>query len=48
MAAIDALEDELDKPVISTAQASLWAALSDMGWRGSINGAGRLLREHLA
>ena len=48
MDAIDALEEELGKPVISTAQASLWAALSHMGWRGSINGAGRLLREHLA
>jgi maleate cis-trans isomerase len=35
----------LRKPVISTAQVSVWAALRALGERHGISGYGRLLRE---
>lgn len=44
---IDALEKDLDKPVVTSNQAALWGALRETGVSGPINGYGRLLREHL-
>jgi len=44
---IDALEKDLDKPVVTSNQAALWGALREAGVSGSIDGYGRLLREHL-
>jgi maleate isomerase len=41
---IDALEERLARPVVAANQASLWRALEVAGWRGSIDGYGRLLR----
>jgi len=43
--AIDDLEKDLGKPVISSNQASLWQALRLAGVREAIPGFGRLLRE---
>jgi len=48
MAAIEPLERELGKPVISTTQASLWACLRRLGWTKPVPGAGMLLSQHLA
>lgn len=48
MAAIDALESELGKPVISTTQASLWACLQRLHWSRPIPGYGALLEQHVA
>lgn len=45
MESIERLERELGKPVISTSQASVWAALRIVGYVDSIQGYGRLLRE---
>lgn len=45
MESIERLERELGKPVISTSQASLWAALRIVGYVDGIQGCGRLLRE---
>lgn len=45
MESIERLERDLGKPVISTSQASIWAALRIVGYSGSIPGYGRLLRE---
>jgi maleate isomerase len=45
MDAIERIERETGKPVISTAQASIWAALRIIGHKESITGYGRLLRE---
>jgi maleate isomerase len=45
MGVIERLEQELRKPVISTAQVSVWAALRALGERHGISGYGRLLRE---
>ena len=45
MDAIERIERETGKPVISTTQASVWAALRIVGYKGSIDGYGRLLRE---
>lgn len=45
MGAIERIERETGKPVISTTQASIWAALRMLGYQGSITGYGRLLRE---
>ncbi|HJV82373.1 maleate cis-trans isomerase family protein [Noviherbaspirillum sp.] len=45
MEVIDALEQELGKPVISTTQACIWAALRIIGRTEGIPGYGRLLRE---
>ena len=45
MDAIERLERELGKPVISTTQASLWAALKMIGRIEGVAGYGRLLRD---
>lgn len=45
MTAIERLEQELRKPVVSTAQVTIWAALRALGERQGIPGYGRLLRE---
>lgn len=45
MDAIERLERDLGKPVVSTTQASIWAALRIVGYVDSIPGYGRLLRE---
>ncbi|MBI4204499.1 MAG: aspartate/glutamate racemase family protein [Betaproteobacteria bacterium] len=45
MGAIERLEQELGKPVISTTQVSVWAALRLLGEEEGIAGYGRLLRE---
>jgi maleate cis-trans isomerase len=45
MDAIERIERETGKPVISTSQASIWAALRMIGYTESIDGYGRLLRE---
>jgi maleate isomerase len=44
MDAIDKLERELGKPVLSTTQVSVWDALRIAGYRTEIAGYGRLLR----
>jgi maleate isomerase len=46
--AIEPLEKELGKPVISTTQASLWACLRALGWEKAVAGFGSLLSRHLA
>jgi len=43
--AIERIERETGKPVISTSQASIWAALRMLGYRQPIEGYGKLLRE---
>lgn len=45
MAIIERLEHDIGKPVLSSTQFSLWAALKKVGWTGRIEGYGRLLRE---
>ena len=45
MGVIERLEQELGKPVISTTQVSVWAALRILGEEQGIPGYGRLLRE---
>lgn len=45
MEAVEQLERELGKPVVSTTAAALWSALRLVGHSGSIEGYGRLLRE---
>jgi maleate isomerase len=45
MDAIERIERATGKPVISTTQASIWAALRIIGYTQSISGYGRLLRE---
>lgn len=45
MDAIEKLERELGKPVVSTTQASLWAALRAVGRIEGVAGYGRLLRD---
>lgn len=45
MDAIERLERELGKPVVSTTQASLWAALRVIGRIEGVPGYGRLLRD---
>ncbi|HET6492516.1 MAG TPA: hypothetical protein VFG44_06040 [Burkholderiales bacterium] len=45
MGAIERLEQELGKPVISTSQVSVWAALRALGEEQGITGYGQLLRE---
>lgn len=45
IAAIDTLERDLGKPVISAASAMMWHALRKAGVKASVSGAGRLLRE---
>lgn len=48
MEVIDRLEQELGKPVVSTTQASIWAALGMIGGIDSVPGYGRLLRNIMA
>lgn len=45
MGVIERLEQELHKPVISTTQVSVWAALRMLGEEEGVAGYGRLLRE---
>ena len=45
MDAIERIERETGKPVITTTQATLWAALRLIGHTENVNGYGRLLRE---
>jgi maleate isomerase len=45
MDAIERIERDTGKPVISTTQATIWAALRAIGYTQSIAGYGRLLRE---
>jgi maleate isomerase len=45
MDAIERIERETGKPVISTTQATIWAALRAIGYSEPIQGYGRLLRE---
>jgi len=45
MAIIERLERKLGKPVLSSTQFSVWAALKKVGYEGRIEGYGRLLRE---
>ena len=45
MAVIERLEQALGKPVVSTTQVSIWAALRALGEQRGIPGYGRLLRE---
>jgi maleate cis-trans isomerase len=44
MAVLDRLEKELGKPVVSTTQMSLWAALRIIGYSKPISGYGSLLK----
>src|SRR5262245_17433 len=44
MEVLERLERELGKPVLSTTQVSVWDALRLVGYRGEIQGYGRLLR----
>jgi maleate isomerase len=43
---IDALEAELERPVISSNQAVLWSALRTAGITDRVDGYGRLMRNH--
>ncbi|NGM87034.1 maleate cis-trans isomerase [Parapusillimonas sp. SGNA-6] len=45
MGVLEQLEQELGKPVLSTTQVSLWAALQMIGEKEPIQGYGKLLRE---
>ncbi|WP_459617018.1 maleate cis-trans isomerase family protein [Bordetella sp. 2513F-2] len=44
MDVLEQLEQELGKPVLSTTQVSIWAALHMIGETGPLNGYGQLLR----
>ena len=43
--AIDELEDELGKPVVTSNQATFWACMQEIGIEESIAGGGQLLRQ---
>jgi len=43
---IDTLERDVGKPVVTSNQATLWAALRKLGIHDQISGYGKLLREH--
>ncbi|PLC52152.1 maleate cis-trans isomerase [Pollutimonas nitritireducens] len=45
MGVIEQLEQELGKPVLSTTQVSIWAALQMIGETDAIHGYGKLLRD---
>ena len=45
MAAAEALEDEIGEPVVTSHSATLWRALSLVGFQNSIRGYGMLLAE---
>jgi maleate isomerase len=47
MAAIERLERDIGKPVISTNQVSMWGALRILGHVASLPGYGVLMRDHL-
>lgn len=47
MDAIERLERDLGKPVLTTTQVSIWSALSKIGYPAPIQGYGRLLSKHL-
>jgi maleate isomerase len=42
---IDSIENEIGKPVLTSNQCALWSLLYSSGWRGTIQNAGRLLKE---
>ncbi|MBI4490696.1 MAG: hypothetical protein HY694_16555 [Deltaproteobacteria bacterium] len=42
---IDRIEKEFGKPVVTNTQAWVWEALRGMGWKNSIQGYGRLLKD---
>ena len=44
MDAIERIEKAVGKPVVSTTQVSIWAALRMIGWTKPVEGYGRLLR----
>lgn len=44
---VEKMEAELDKPVVTTNQAGIWALLRHLGGVDQLGGAGRLLRQHL-
>lgn len=44
MEAVEILEDQLDKPVITSNGAMLWHVLKIAGWSGTISNAGQLFR----
>lgn len=43
--AIRLIEQDLDKPVVTAIQGGIWAALKQLGVRGSVHGFGRLLEQ---
>jgi len=43
---IEKLEKEIKKPVISSNQVSMWAALRRIGWKGKIRGFGSLFEKY--
>ena len=45
---IDKLEREIQKPVLTTSQVSIWAALRKVGYEGRIEGYGELLHDFSA
>jgi maleate cis-trans isomerase len=45
MEVLERIERKAGKPVVSTTQASIWAALRAIGYEGQVEGYGRLLRE---
>jgi maleate cis-trans isomerase len=45
MDVLEKIERKVGKPVVSTTQASIWAALRAIGYEGRVEGYGRLLRE---
>lgn len=47
MAVLDRMERDLGKPVLSTTQVSIWAALRKIGYPRPISGYGRLLADRL-
>ena len=44
---VEEMEAELGKPIVTTNEAGIWALLRHLGAVDPVNGAGRLLREHL-
>ncbi len=48
LAIVEEMEAELGKPVVTTNAAGIWALLHHLGADDRLDGAGRLLREHLA
>ncbi len=44
---VEEMEAELGKPVVTTNEAGIWALLRHLGTHDHVDGAGRLLRNHL-